>query len=66
MGRFHCYVVYRGRQLGIYQTWTECKAQVLGYPNAKFKQFSSIEEARIIIGLTKIYATSSGYAFKAL
>ena len=47
MGRFHCYVVYRGRQSGIYQTWTECKAQVLGYPNAEFKGFSSIEEARV-------------------
>lgn len=47
MGRFHYYVVYRGRQPGIYQTWTECKSQVLGYPNAEFKGFSSVEEARV-------------------
>ncbi|KAJ8630100.1 hypothetical protein MRB53_023423 [Persea americana] len=37
----------RGRQPGIYQTWTECKEQVLGYPNAEFKGFGSIEEARV-------------------
>ena len=47
MARFHCYVVYRGRHPGIYQTWNECKAQVLEYPNAEFKGFSNMEEARV-------------------
>ncbi|KAJ8627284.1 hypothetical protein MRB53_020591 [Persea americana] len=36
-----------GRHPGIYQTWNECKAQVLEYPNAEFKGFSNMEEARV-------------------
>ena len=47
MARFHCYVEYRGHHLGIYQTWNECKAQVLGCPNAEFKGFNNMEEARV-------------------
>ena len=47
MARFHCYVVYRGCHSGIYQTWNECKAQVLGYPDAEFKGFNNMEEVRV-------------------
>lgn len=47
MARYHCYVVYKRRHPGIYHTWNECKALVLGYPNAEFKGFSNMEEARV-------------------
>ena len=43
MGKF--YVVLEGRQPGIYTTWEDCKDQVEGYPNAKYKAFYDQEEA---------------------
>jgi viroplasmin and RNaseH domain-containing protein len=27
----HCYVVFHGKQPGIYHTWHECSEQVLGF-----------------------------------
>ena len=34
------YVVWEGREPGIYEDWDDCFAQVDGYPGAKFKAFS--------------------------
>ncbi|QDI92725.1 ribonuclease H [Salicibibacter halophilus] len=39
------YVVWKGRNPGIYQSWPECQKQVNGYKGARFKSFSSKEEA---------------------
>jgi len=39
------YVVWQGNQPGIYESWTEAKLQIQGYPNAKYKAFSSREAA---------------------
>ncbi|KAK9511650.1 hypothetical protein O3M35_000272 [Rhynocoris fuscipes] len=39
------YAVAIGRKVGIYDTWDECKAQVLNFPNPKFKKFDTEEEA---------------------
>ena len=39
------YAVREGRKKGIYTTWSECEAQVKGYPCAVFKKFSTYEEA---------------------
>ena len=39
------HVVWEGRNPGIYDTWEECKAQVDGYTNARYKGFSSQEAA---------------------
>lgn len=33
------YVVWKGRKAGVYQTWAECKAQIEGYQEAKYKSF---------------------------
>ena len=33
------YVVWEGKNPGIYQTWDECKKQIEGYPNPVFKSF---------------------------
>ena len=39
------YAVKKGRTTGIYNSWDECKKQVLGFENALFKSFDSYEEA---------------------
>lgn len=39
------YVVWSGKQTGIFKTWDECKVQVHGVPGAKYKSFSSEKEA---------------------
>lgn len=39
------YVVWNGFHTGIYDSWEECKASVTNYPGAKYKSFSSLEEA---------------------
>lgn len=35
----------KGRKVGVYTTWDECKSQVLGFGDAKYKAFDSKEEA---------------------
>jgi len=40
------YVVWEGHQTGIFDTWEKCKKQVDGYTAAKYKGFTSIEEAK--------------------
>lgn len=39
------YVVWEGREPGIYEDWDDCLAQVDGFPGAKYKSFKSQEEA---------------------
>jgi ribonuclease HI len=41
------YVVFTGREPGIYKTWEECKAQVDRFPSASFKSFSTMEDAEV-------------------
>ena len=43
------YAVARGRQVGIFNTWDECKMNTQGYKGAAFKKFSSKEEAENFI-----------------
>lgn len=40
------YVVWEGYEPGIYSTWNECKLKIQNYPQAKYKSFSSLEEAK--------------------
>lgn len=40
------YVVWVGANPGIYETWAECRAQIQGYPNAKYKSFETMQEAQ--------------------
>lgn len=42
------YVVEIGLVPGIYETWEDCKKNVDGYKNAKYKSYSSLEEAKRI------------------
>ena len=43
------YAVREGFNVGIYETWDECKKQVMGYKGAKFKRFSTLIEAENFI-----------------
>lgn len=43
------YAVKQGVKPGIYTTWSECNAQVLGYKGAQYKAFSTEEEARAFV-----------------
>lgn len=39
------YVVWQGAKTGIFSSWDECKPYVIGVPGAKYRSFSSKEEA---------------------
>ncbi|KAG8963303.1 hypothetical protein FRC03_003183 [Tulasnella sp. 419] len=43
------YAVKRGREPGIYTTWTECEAQTKGFSNPSFKKFNTLKEAEAFI-----------------
>ena len=45
------YAVKVGKIPGIYLTWDECKINVIGFPNAKYKSFNTIEEAQEFSGI---------------
>lgn len=51
--RKYYYAVRKGRQIGIFDTWDECNAQVKGYKGAEFKKFSTKEEALDFIGVQR-------------
>lgn len=40
------YVVWNGREPGIYRTWEDCQQQVVGFPAAVFKSFKTEAEAK--------------------
>ena len=39
------YVVWEGNETGVFDSWAKCQLQIKGYPNAKYKSFSSKAEA---------------------
>lgn len=41
------YVVWEGREPGIYPNWEECKAQVDGFEGAKYKSYPTATEAEM-------------------
>jgi len=45
MARKKYYVVWEGKTPGIYDSWEACKAQVDGFPHAKYKAYDSPDEA---------------------
>lgn len=52
------YVVWEGHLPGIYDDWGKCQQQIKGYPNAKFKSFSSRELASLALKNPEKYAVS--------
>lgn len=45
MAKQKFYIVWKGRKPGIYDTWDECRAQVLGFKDAVYKSFPTRKEA---------------------
>jgi len=45
MARAKYYVVWKGRQTGVFASWEACEAQVNGYPGAEYRAFESREMA---------------------
>ena len=43
------YAVKIGKTPGIYYTWEDCRKMVEGYPGAKYKSFSTLEEANAFV-----------------
>ncbi|WP_229254014.1 RNase H1/viroplasmin domain-containing protein [Dyadobacter sp. NIV53] len=43
------YVVWQGRQTGVFTDWKECEAQIKGFEDARYKSFESVEEAEAAI-----------------
>jgi ribonuclease HI len=39
------YVVWKGRETGVFDSWEECKKQIHGFEGAKYRAFSSRESA---------------------
>ena len=46
------YVIWRGREVGVFYKWSDCKARVAGLADASFQGFATLEEAE--------YAFTSG------
>ena len=47
MAKKKVYVVFKGRQHGIYSTWFECQQQVNGFKDNLYQSYSTVEEAEI-------------------
>ena len=45
MAKNNYYVVWSGRQIGVFASWDECRMQVEGFPGAKYKGFPTRESA---------------------
>lgn len=39
------YAVRKGRQTGLFQTWSDCQQQIIGFSGAEYKSFKTLEEA---------------------
>ena len=45
MAKNKFYTVWTGRQIGVFNSWDECRLQVEGFPGAKYKGFPTREAA---------------------
>lgn len=55
MAKKKFYVVWKGVEPGVYDSWTDCQLQIKGYVGALYKSFDSKEEAE------KAFASSAYY-----
>ena len=46
------YVVWEGNNMGVFNTWDECKLQTKNYKGAKYKSFENKEEAEAAYGMS--------------
>lgn len=52
------YVVWNGKNKGVFKNWKDCKTQIDGFQGAEYKSFTSKEEAEI--AFTKTYNEYKG------
>lgn len=45
MAKQRFYVVWEGREPGVYDNWSDCEEQVLNFPGARYKSYASAAEA---------------------
>ena len=45
MAKKKYYVVWKGRETGIFETWAECTEQIHGFKQAQYKSFGSLQAA---------------------
>lgn len=57
MAQTKFYAVAKGKKTGIYFTWDDCKEQVNGVSNARYKSFKTMEEALIYLDKFKVVLT---------
>ena len=43
------YVVWKGANPGVFNSWTDCQLQIKGYEGALYKSFESFEEAKVAL-----------------
>nr|CCC91599.1 putative ribonuclease H1 [Trypanosoma congolense IL3000] len=48
-GKRKFYAVAAGRQRGVFDTWEECQRQVTGFSGARFKAFSTLQDAQLFV-----------------
>ncbi|MCO5566146.1 hypothetical protein L7F22_019822 [Adiantum nelumboides] len=67
MGKGGFYAVRKGKLPGVYTTWGECEAQVRGFGGARYKKFSTFEEARRFVEETgtRMAKPSGGFRYNA-
>ncbi|ETP73967.1 putative double-stranded RNA/RNA-DNA hybrid binding protein [Lachnospiraceae bacterium JC7] len=53
------YAVQKGKKPGVYSNWNDCKAQVMGYPGAVYKKFSTRGEAEAFAAASGGYGSTS-------
>lgn len=53
------YAVAKGRKPGIYDTWDECKNQVSGFCDAKYKKFDTHQEAEDFLNSHRVVLVAS-------
>lgn len=46
MSKQKFYVVWKGREVGVYRTWKECEQMIKGYEGARYKSFETEQQAR--------------------
>jgi ribonuclease HI len=46
MPKNNFYVVWKGRKTGIFDSWAECREQIIGFEGAQYKGYPSLDEAK--------------------
>lgn len=51
MAKQKFYVVWKGRKPGIYTSWKLCQEQIIGFQDAQFKSFKTLQAAKIAFSI---------------